>query len=33
MAGLNFIDGHSKRQKLTQFYQNQSPIDRWFDRD
>jgi prepilin-type N-terminal cleavage/methylation domain-containing protein len=32
MATLNFIDGHSKRYKLTQFYSGQTPVDRFFDR-
>jgi prepilin-type N-terminal cleavage/methylation domain-containing protein len=33
MAGLLFLDSHAKRMKLTQFYKDQSPADRWFDRE
>jgi prepilin-type N-terminal cleavage/methylation domain-containing protein len=33
MATLNFLDSHSKRMRLGQFYVNQSPADKWFDRE
>ncbi len=28
-----WADGHSKRQKMGQFYSNLSPVDKYFDRD
>jgi len=32
-ATVYWIDGHSKRVKLGQFYVGQDPVDRFFDRD
>jgi hypothetical protein len=33
MAGLAFLDSHAKRFRLEAFYQGQTPVDRWFDRE
>ena len=32
-ATVYWVDGHSKRVKLGQFYAGQTPVDRFFDRD
>lgn len=32
-ATIFWADGHSKRQKIGQFYTNQTPTDKFFDRD
>lgn len=32
-ATVTWLDSHASKKKLAQFYTNQTPVDRWFDRE